>query len=201
MPPQPSCSTWKKKGKKKKKTKTKEQHPDGFVALEDDAETGKTVGWEAVEQSSFYTYWLTRAYGGHTRSPEQELIGPKVNGNPDGAQMHIVVMHDRAENLDELHADDVPRDFDGLAAWLHAHPYRASSGITPTGARPRSSGRTSRSRRVMGMDELIAFVQARLDEDEAAATALRVGDWTGVWEIGRDRERGDSAWGSACLTA
>ena len=98
--------------------------PDGFVALETDAETGKTVGWEAVEQSSFYTYWHdARSRWAYPQPGTYELIGPKVNGNPDGAQMHILVMHDRAENLDELHADDVPRDFDGLAAWLHAHPY------------------------------------------------------------------------------
>ena len=95
-----------------------------FVALDTDEETCKTVGWEPVEQSGFYRWFAdARAEWAYPQPGTYELIGPKVNGNPEGAQLHILVKHDRAEDLDELHADDVPRDFGGLAAWLHTHPY------------------------------------------------------------------------------
>lgn len=95
--------------------------PDGFVSIGTDPETGKTVGWEPVAQSPFaklhveaaadpYVHtWLRGAY---------ELIGPKVNGNPEGSERHILVMHALVDRF-----TDAPRDFDGLAKWLHAHPY------------------------------------------------------------------------------
>lgn len=42
-----------------------------------------------------------------------ELCGPKINGNPEGYDRHVLISHEYAE---ELHG--VPRDYDGLAAWL-----------------------------------------------------------------------------------
>ena len=94
--------------------------PPDFVALETDDETGKTVGWEPVEQSGF-ARWHTDALGNpYERRPvgTYELVGPKVNGNPEGIGGHELIRHADAEIL-----ADAPRDFDGLAAWLHAHPY------------------------------------------------------------------------------
>ena len=55
--------------------------------------------------------------GGGLAPGTYELIGPKINGNPEGAERHTLVPH----GADDL--GDVPRDRDGLAAWLHAHPY------------------------------------------------------------------------------
>lgn len=97
--------------------------PDGFVSLGTDPETGKAVGWEPVGQSGYakvhaavlarfdpeMTAWRTGTY---------ELAGPKVNGNPEGLAADHLVLHEAAMRL-----RDVPRDFGGLAAWLHAHPY------------------------------------------------------------------------------
>lgn len=82
--------------------------------------TGKTVGWEPIEQSSFAKY-LAEALGNpYERRPvgTYELVGPKVNGNPENADGHELIRHDDAEVL-----ADAPRDFDGLAMWLHAHDY------------------------------------------------------------------------------
>ncbi len=98
--------------------------PAGFVELERDEEIGKTVGWEPVGQSSFAKLhaqmvqedehapvrgWVTGTY---------ELIGPKVNGNPERRTGHLLILHEAADTL-----PDAPRDFDGLAAWLRAHEY------------------------------------------------------------------------------
>jgi Family of unknown function (DUF5565) len=92
--------------------------PAGFVQLETDDETGKTVGWEPVEQSPFAKYHaeVTGRPGSYPPGT-YELIGAKVNGNPEGVIGHQLVPH----GIDEM--PDTPRDFAGLAAWLHAHPY------------------------------------------------------------------------------
>lgn len=89
--------------------------PPGFVAVEHDEETGKTVGWEPAAQSSFGRF-LTRAVGesGHEFVPGTfELCGPKVNGNPEKLARHELIAHARADRVVEA-----PRDFDGLAAWM-----------------------------------------------------------------------------------
>lgn len=94
--------------------------PDGFVEIGHDHETGKTVGWEPVDQSSFAKVHA-EAVGEIDGDPlpgTYELCGPKVNGNPEGYSAHLLIRHGAAQRL-----DDPPRDFDGLAAWLHAHPY------------------------------------------------------------------------------
>src|SRR5258708_6180505 len=92
--------------------------PPNFAALETDEETGKTIGWEPVRQSGFYR-WFTEALeltGLSSRVPgTYELIGPKVNGNPESAPRHQLVNHAYAQRL-----DDAPRTFAELGPWLHA---------------------------------------------------------------------------------
>lgn len=108
----------------RREVKEGKPEPTGFVPLETDPETLKTVGWERVEQSAFYRWFRdARAEWAYPEAATYELIGPKVNGNPEGAARHLLIRHDWAENLDAESVDDVPRDFDGLAAWLHAHRY------------------------------------------------------------------------------
>lgn len=92
--------------------------PQGFMESECDETTGKTVGWEPADQSGFAKY-LDEAKGEELWAALTfELCGPKVNGNPEGYDHHVLVPHALAEVL-----KDVPRDFDGLATWLHAHPF------------------------------------------------------------------------------
>ncbi len=96
--------------------------PKWFVALETDPETGKTVGWEPVEQSSF-ARWHAEALDDDQwpepwRVGTYELVGPKINGDPESAGLHQLLCHACAQEV-----TSAPRDFDGLAAWLHAHPY------------------------------------------------------------------------------
>jgi Family of unknown function (DUF5565) len=97
--------------------------PAGFVTLATDDETGKTVGWEPAGQSSFanaHASVLARFDPGmcNWRPGTYELCGPKVNGNPEGFTTETLVIHE-----DALELADAPRDFAGLAAWLHAHAY------------------------------------------------------------------------------
>lgn len=95
--------------------------PSGFIALTTDEATGKTVGWEPVEQSG-YAKWHAEALAsnGHLYIYEPgtyELVGPKVQGNPEDFTTHALLRHDEAQLL-----ADAPCDFDGLREWLLAHP-------------------------------------------------------------------------------
>lgn len=99
--------------------------PAGFRPLGTDSETGKVMGWEPVEQSAFAKYHAevlddTEDYCGPGPWPigTYELLGPKINGNPEGFGEHNLMLHAFADRL-----TGAPRDFDGLAAWLHAQPY------------------------------------------------------------------------------
>lgn len=96
--------------------------PAGFTAIGTDSETGKTVGWEPVGQSPFSRWHADAVYlqdaGGTWPNGTYELVGPKINGNPEHFEHHWLIFHTFADEL-----TGVPRDFEGLAVWLHAHPY------------------------------------------------------------------------------
>ncbi|HEU0102110.1 MAG TPA: DUF5565 family protein [Mycobacteriales bacterium] len=74
--------------------------PAGFEPVEHDETTGKTVGWEPAEQSAFVKY-LREALTEARELPAgtYELIGPKVNGNPERADRHVLVSHDAAARV------------------------------------------------------------------------------------------------------
>lgn len=92
--------------------------PPGYLALATDPQTGKTVGWEPVEGSGFARWHAEAVDGIAVQEPgTYELIGPKINGNPEGEPAHRLVAHVLADVL------DVPdRSYDGLCAALAAAP-------------------------------------------------------------------------------
>jgi hypothetical protein len=97
--------------------------PVNFVPVGTDETTGKTVGWEPIEQSAFAKYHAQAlgedAYETGTPWPAgtYELIGPKINGNPERSDRHTLLLHAEATEL-----PDAPRDFKDLREWMLAHP-------------------------------------------------------------------------------
>lgn len=97
--------------------------PYGFIAVERDEVTGKTVGWEPIEQSAFAKFHAQAlashdAHFGPTdfEPGTYELIGVKVNGNPERVDPefgHQLMSHAYAAEV-----PDAPRDFDELAKFL-----------------------------------------------------------------------------------
>jgi hypothetical protein len=88
--------------------------PPNYQPISTDPVTGKTVGWEPIEQSAFAKF---HAEAVKVCGPAEgitgtfELIGPKVNGNPERAETHLFVEHAHALEI------DVPeRTFDGIRA-------------------------------------------------------------------------------------
>lgn len=79
--------------------------PPNFVVVNYDEATGKTMGWEPIEQSPFAKFHAEAlANDGFDpdiwRSGTYELCGPKINGNPEGYEAHYLVHH--ADDVDRL---------------------------------------------------------------------------------------------------
>lgn len=91
--------------------------PPNFEQVNYDEVTGKMIGWEPAEQSGFMAF----IFEALERYPEitsgtYELIGPRINGNPERAGAHFLVHHGDCT----LH--DAPRTFDELRTYLLGHP-------------------------------------------------------------------------------
>lgn len=100
---------------KRHEVKLGKKHPIGFEPVGADAETGKVVGWVPVgdgpEDRWHREAWDKQAHP--TQDGTYELIGPKVQGNPEDAPGHVLEAHSDAEGY--LNA---PRTFEGLREWL-----------------------------------------------------------------------------------
>lgn len=99
----------------RREVKPGKKPPAGYVLEDHDQFTDKIVGWEPVEQSSFGKF-LDEAvddYGHGLHLPgTYELCGPKVNGNPEGYDKHVLIPHGQEEMT------ALPRDYEGLREWL-----------------------------------------------------------------------------------
>lgn len=84
--------------------------PPDFESLGTDENTGKTVGWVPVGEGAEDKYHREGFMG----EPDgtYELVGPKVQGNKDAIQKHMLVRHGEAT------IPDTPRSFDELKSWL-----------------------------------------------------------------------------------
>lgn len=100
--------------------------PDGFVLEDEDRVTHKTVGWIPMTSSSYVPLWA-EAIG--STDPEAwkpgtyELVGPRINGNPENVTSHQLVEHGRHMLFDVVL---LRNDFEGLRLYLE---YFAGEGI------------------------------------------------------------------------
>jgi hypothetical protein len=79
----------------RREVKDGKQAPDGFVLVQHDDITGKSVGWQPYKQSSFARY-LDEAVANSTEPFEPgtyELTGPRINNNPEGFYNHFLIKH------------------------------------------------------------------------------------------------------------
>lgn len=82
--------------------------PVGFETADHDEETGKTIGWMPVTDAP-EDKWHREAFNQAFPEGTYELIGPKIQGNPEQSDTHRLVSHDQTGVL-----SDVPRTFAGL---------------------------------------------------------------------------------------
>lgn len=93
------------------------QPPAGFESAQDpDPVTGHWPGWLEVgdgpEDKWHQEAWTNDLGFYGMLDGTYELVGPKIQGNPEGFEEHILLRH--GEEL----MPDAPRDFDGLKVWL-----------------------------------------------------------------------------------
>jgi len=82
----------------RREVKAGKNPPPNYQPISTDETTGKTVGWEPIEQSAFAKFhgeaiWEDTYYAPGT----YELIGPKINGNPEDEATHVLIEHASAE--------------------------------------------------------------------------------------------------------
>jgi len=72
--------------------------PTHFITEDFDPVTGKTQGWEPIETSGFNKFFGEAFhYGGRSFTPgTYELVGPKINGNPENYISHALIKHENA---------------------------------------------------------------------------------------------------------
>lgn len=94
--------------------------PFGFRIADKDETTGKTMGWVEVGNGN-EDKWFREAIKNHGNNPDKvrltdgtyELLGEKVQGNPEKVTGHYLQPHWLAESY-----PDVPVDYEALKNWL-----------------------------------------------------------------------------------
>lgn len=93
--------------------------PDGFIAAQDpDPVTGHWPGWIKVSQTAKEDKWFREAVEGYGELSAEfedgtyELVGPKINGNPEGFETHQLVHHGH------IVIENLPRDFEHIQGYL-----------------------------------------------------------------------------------
>lgn len=98
----------------RREVKPGKQAPPNFQAIETDENTGKTVGWEPIDQSSFAKFHAEAVKATWPETPgTYELIGEKINKNPERITGHVLVKHG-CWTLPIL----LLADFDQIGEWL-----------------------------------------------------------------------------------
>lgn len=93
--------------------------PPDFELVASDPETGKSYGWVQVgngsEDKYFREAWEGHLYttGNRPVPGTYELVGPKVQSNPEGYGAHTLIWHEEAQVLFP------PVGFDELRDWLY----------------------------------------------------------------------------------
>ena len=100
---------------KRREIKKGKPIPGTFVVVDTDATTGKTVGWVLVDHDSKEDRWHSEAFSEGLADGTYELLGPKIQGNPENYDHHTLLAHSSA-----IEYSQVPRTFSGLREWLES---------------------------------------------------------------------------------
>lgn len=93
----------------RREVKPGKQFPAEFRLAEHDHVTGKSVGWEPIDQSPFRKPFQEAVeplaqfgvlIGQDVPEGTYELVGPKINGNPERCETHRLERHATAEQVD-----------------------------------------------------------------------------------------------------
>lgn len=86
--------------------------PQGFELVERDSVTGKRIGWEPIGGSAFFSFWAEAVSLSADWEPgTYELVGPRINGNPEKVAVHHLLRHDDAPPIEVV---GTPHTFEQL---------------------------------------------------------------------------------------
>jgi hypothetical protein len=109
----------------RREVKPGKQPPPNFEAIETDENTGKTVGWEPHDQSGFAKFINEAVADELPPDGTYELVGPKIQGNPEHYATHELVPHgvfalpSFPRDFEELRDVMQVTEFEGIVWW---HP-------------------------------------------------------------------------------
>ena len=100
---------------KRREIKPGNKPPADFIEEQADEVTGKRVGWVRINPKAKEDQWYMEALNTCYPLPNgtYELVGPKIQGNPEGFAYHVLIKHSDAWVF-----KDVPRTYEGLAAFM-----------------------------------------------------------------------------------
>lgn len=84
---------------------------DFVLATEIDHNTGKQQGWRPVGDGN-EDRWQREAFKGNEPDGTYELLGEKIQGNPEKVMGHLLEPHGKRM------LENVPRDYSGLREWF-----------------------------------------------------------------------------------
>lgn len=96
--------------------------PDDFCASQEaDPVTGDCPGWIPVDPKKSQDIWHVQAYENDPHYPcipdgTYELMGPKIQGNPENLDKHVLILH----GDDEIES---PRTFSGLKDFMKTYSH------------------------------------------------------------------------------
>ena len=99
---------------KRREIKKGKVPPNNFLLADTDMITGKTVGWVPVNFESKEDQWYVEAFEAGLDDGTYELLGPKVQGNPEKFESHTLLKHSEAEKY-----SNAPTEYHALAEWLN----------------------------------------------------------------------------------
>ena len=98
---------------KRREVKRGKQIPHDFIEEQFDTNTGKRVGWVPIDPKLKENRWHIEAFSEKLSNGTYELVGPKIQGNPEGFSHHTLIKHSEAEVF-----LSVTRTFDGIADFM-----------------------------------------------------------------------------------
>jgi len=98
---------------KRREVKKGKKIPPDFVEEMTDINTGKKVGWVPVNPDSKEDKWHMVALKEFLPNGTYELLGPKIQGNIEKFDEHILIKHSDAEKM-----ENCPRDYNGIQDFM-----------------------------------------------------------------------------------
>lgn len=128
---------------KRREVKPGQPTPDGFTMVELDVDTGKLIGWLPVglgPDDQWHREALAELRHSLSSIPDgtYELLGPKVRGNPERLDEHLLLAHADAERLEER---AVELTYDGVRDALATLPWEGIVWHHPDGRMAKIKGK------------------------------------------------------------